>query len=193
MFGACLTFTLGDMVITMTDIRSRLLSDHILQLFINILAIGVMAVMFFGRVGYQANFIPFGLDQLFEAPSTSLVLFIHWVIWADSLGRLFARILYAVAICEHIAADGSAIGYVSLILTALNFFIILSLNYCDFHAEFRRHNPYKDVYNVLNFARKHKYPVISLQNIPIENYDIRSTSHIIGYLLLNNWLWWINS
>ena len=33
------------------------------------------------------------------------------------------------------------------------------MKYCDFHTEFRCHNPYKGVYNVLNFARKHKYPI----------------------------------
>ena len=31
-----------------------------------------------GYAAYQANFIQFGLDQLMEAPSTSLSVFIHW-------------------------------------------------------------------------------------------------------------------
>ena len=55
-------------------------------------------------------------------------------------------------------ANGHAIGYVSLILTALNFFVILSLKYCDFYSESGRQNPYKVVYKILNFVRKHKYP-----------------------------------
>ena len=119
---------------------------------------------FFGRVGYQANFIPFGLDQLLEAPSSSLALFIHWVIWADSLGKLIIQIIFAVYICDlksriaSTTANGHAIGYVSLILTALNFFVILSLKYCDFYSESGRQNPYKVVYKILNFVRKHKYP-----------------------------------
>ena len=32
------------------------------------------------------------------------------------------------------------------------------MKYCDFYSESGRHNPYKVVYKVLNFARKHKYP-----------------------------------
>ena len=67
----------------------------------------IIVVFLFGRTGYQANFIPFGLDQLLEAPSSSLALFIHWVIWADSIGKLIIQILFAVYICEvksHIAS-----------------------------------------------------------------------------------------
>ena len=161
MFGACLILTLADMLILVIEVR---LSYNILRLLINIFAVVITFIFLFGRVGYQANFIPFGLDQLFEAPSTSLALFIHWVIWADSLGKLIVQILFAIVVCElkshivSIPADGCVIGYMSLILTALNFLIILSLKYCDFYTESRRHNPYKVVFKILNFARKHKYP-----------------------------------
>ena len=51
-------------------------------------AVITFIVFVFGVAGYRANIIQFGLDQLLEAPSASLALFIHWVIWADSLGIL---------------------------------------------------------------------------------------------------------
>ena len=38
-----------------------------------------------GQSGYHANLIQFGLDQLLEAPSEYLGLFIHWATWAYSL------------------------------------------------------------------------------------------------------------
>ena len=38
-----------------------------------------------GMIGYHTNFVQFGLDQLMEAPSRYLSLFIHWIILADSL------------------------------------------------------------------------------------------------------------
>ena len=104
--------------------------------------VGIAFIVFvFGFAGYRANIIQFGLDQLLEAPSSSLALFIHWIIWADSIGKLIIQILIAVYICEaksHIAsttAKRRIIGYGSLILTALNFFVILSLKYCDFYSE----------------------------------------------------------
>ena len=170
MFAACLILTLCDaLIITIIEggsINLQHLSDHgSMQSCVNTFIIIIVVVFLFGRTGYQANFIPFGLDQLLEAPSSSLALFIHWIIWADSIGKLIIQILIAVYICEvksriaSTTADGYVIGYGSLILTALNFFVILSLKYCDFYSESGRHNPYKIVYKVLNFARKHKYPL----------------------------------
>ena len=41
-----------------------------------------------GLVGYQANFIQFGLDQLFEAPSQYLGLFIHYATWTFKAGSV---------------------------------------------------------------------------------------------------------
>ena len=41
-----------------------------------------------GLAGYQANFIQLGLDQLFEAPSQYLGLFIHYATWAFHTGSI---------------------------------------------------------------------------------------------------------
>ena len=43
-----------------------------------------------GLAGYQANFIQLGLDQLFEAPSQYLGLFVHYAVWAFQIGSLIA-------------------------------------------------------------------------------------------------------
>ena len=50
-----------------------------------------------GLVGYQANIIQFGLDQLFEAPSQYLGLFIHYTTWTFEAGSL----LILTPICLH--------------------------------------------------------------------------------------------
>ena len=52
-----------------------------------------------GLVGYQANFIQLGLDQLFEAPSRYLGLFIHYSNWAFSLGSLYYSIVGYMLTC----------------------------------------------------------------------------------------------
>ena len=135
MFAACLILTLCDaLIITIIEggsISLQHLSDHgSMQSSVTAFLIIIIVVFLFGRVGYQANFIPFGLDQLLEAPSSSLALFIHWVIWVDSIGKLIIQILIAVYIYEvksrirSTTANGRVIGYGSLILTALNFFVI---------------------------------------------------------------------
>ena len=46
-------------------------------IFILILLISAATLFSFGMIGYQANFIQFGLDQLLEAPSHYLGLFAH--------------------------------------------------------------------------------------------------------------------
>ena len=49
-----------------------------------------------GLVGYQANFIQLGLDQLFEAPSQYLALFIHYAMWVFNISSLH---FIAMAMC----------------------------------------------------------------------------------------------
>ena len=48
----------------------------------------LISLLFFiiGLIGYQANFIQLGLDQLFEAPNHYLGLFIHYASWSFHLG-----------------------------------------------------------------------------------------------------------
>ena len=46
----------------------------------------VLALILFsiGLIGYQSNFIQFGLDQLLDAPSHYLGLYVHYAMWAFS-------------------------------------------------------------------------------------------------------------
>ena len=165
MFGACLIFALVVMLGIMLEGRTWHLNNHFATPLNSAFAIIFLIVFVVGFAGYQANFIPFGLDQLLEAPSVSLALFIHWITWADSLGKVIVQVLFAVIICElksrivNVPLSAHILGYVSLIMVIINFSILLSLKYCDFYAEPRTHNPYKSVFKVLNFARKHKYPL----------------------------------
>ena len=47
-----------------------------------------LIIFIIGLAGYQANLIQLGLDQLFEAPSQYLSLFILYTVWAFKLGSL---------------------------------------------------------------------------------------------------------
>lgn len=118
---------------------------------------GIVIMLFMsGIASYQANFIPFGLDQLLEAPSTSLALFIHWSMWAHNLGTFIVQIVDAVYDCSEVYI----VPFCFLLsLPVLFVVIILCLRTFQFSVESRRHNPYKVIYKVLVYVRKHRYPL----------------------------------
>ena len=117
-----------------------------------------------GLVGYHANFIQFGLDQLFEAPSKYLALFIHYAIWAFYLGSLPLKIAASLFWCgklirpilRHAIIPTILLGIFSLFVVLL----IIGRWKCQwFYTEPSQENPYKTVLQVIQFTRKHKYPV----------------------------------
>ena len=131
-----------------------------------IIVLIILAILFcltfgIGVVAYHANFIQFGLDQLMEMPIKSLSLMIHWMIWADNFGFALIIPLASTILChDRVAPVAVAIGVSILCFILLNLlFIILCCKRRWFHAEPGQHNPYKEVIKVLNFVRKHKYPL----------------------------------
>ena len=117
-------------------------------------------VLVAGLAAYQANFNQFGLDQLLEAPSTSLALFIHWVIWADNLGTLVIQVFFAVLLCKT-ESQHNYIPFCGLFISfmLLFFLIIVCFRRRWFYIELGRRNPYKMVVKILDYVRKHKYPL----------------------------------
>ena len=115
-----------------------------------------------GLSGYQANFIQLGLDQLLEAPSEYLGLFVHWVEWFTQLGFTFMEpMFYLMFNCSKIFSV-----HTTVLSLAPFFFVVLLIVLVFscwkrrwFYSEPGQQNPYKMVVKVLNFARKHKYPL----------------------------------
>ena len=54
-----------------------------------------------GLSGFQANFIQLGLDQLHEAPSEYLGLFVHWAMWAGCISAPIFHISFAAYGCTQ--------------------------------------------------------------------------------------------
>ena len=116
-----------------------------------------------GLAGYQANMIQLGLDQLFEAPSQYLGLFILYAVWAFKLGSLPLMASLPSLFC------GSAIRLVATgMLILLPFVILISMIALLIISWWKRHwftfdtglkNPYKTVFKIIDFARKHKHPL----------------------------------
>ena len=116
-----------------------------------------------GITSYRANFIQFGLDQLMEAPSEHLSLFIHWLMWADSAASAVIIPLTATLMCRAYYPHVREICGILPILCFISLIFLMIFSFKKrrwFNTElFRQHNPYKTVFKVLNFARRHGYPL----------------------------------
>ena len=121
-------------------------------------------IVVLGYTAYQANFIQLGLDQLLEAPSISLSLFIHWAIWADTVGAALMGLCSMLLTCYQLSAKIKASVFfvqyfVFLCLGVPSLTIIACWKRHWIHTESPQHNPYKTVIKVLKFVRNHKYPL----------------------------------
>ena len=125
----------------------------------------IFSVLFIvGLAGYQANFIQLGLDQLLEAPSEYLGLFTHWATWALNISStLFITLtsLYTCLSIHHsftLSKVSLSIPFV-LLLALLVLVLVTHWKRRWFYSEPGQYNPYRTVFKVLNFARKHKHPL----------------------------------
>ena len=116
------------------------------------------ALLGFGIGGFQSNAVQFGLDQLLDASSEELSLFLHWFVWTENVGKLIPCLSTAASYCSK---QGTLIGYSTLLYLALST-VCLVLVCCKrrwFNCENVVGNPYRNVYRVLKFTAKHGKPL----------------------------------
>ena len=121
-----------------------------------------LLVFVIGLMGYQANFIQLGLDQLYEAPSHHLSLFIHYATWSFHVGALVVTALITLRWCVHIKRQDTTFVTIAMLFLLVVLFVLLLVSCCKyrwFSTNTGHHNPYKTVYKVLSFARKYNYPL----------------------------------
>ena len=124
-----------------------------------------LIIFFIGLAGYQANVIQLGLDQLFEAPSQYLSLFILYASWAFTLGSIPVAVFIPLLLCnnlKHIIATRALILSPFVIGAFLILLLIISWwkRHCFYtDRSSRLKNPYTIVFKVISFARKHKHPL----------------------------------
>ena len=138
-----------------------------------VIILGMLSLFAFiiGLAGYQANFIQLGLDQLFEAPSQYLGLFVHYAIWAFRLGSVHFLINFFMGICVNRKVKVALVAMQVLII--LSMIILLLISYWKrrwFHSEPGHRNPYKTVYNILKFGKSHKHPLRRSAFTHCDNY-----------------------
>ena len=132
-----------------------------------------MVMYMIGYMAFTANFIQFSADQLRDAPTRCCVLFLHMLLWTNSLSK-------TVAISAFIQHTNQTVAILSLrpllrttqfhIYTLLASFLLILLSsiiillvaqwkHKWFVTDKIRGNPYKLLFKVLLFALKHKSPI----------------------------------
>ena len=153
-----------------TESRTRLEFNHGLQsqyeesVVVIILLSLVLAIFIIGLIGFQANYIQLGLDQLLEAPTEHLALFIHYATWVFTCSSVLDVPFFYLLDCISLRKNTELSIFIILPTILLSTLSILYAITCWkrqkwFLVEYGQNNPYKTVYRVLNFARKHKYPL----------------------------------
>ena len=125
-------------------------------------------ILYLGLIGFTANVVQFGMDQLHDSPGEDRTLFIHWYVWTYYGSILIGQLSWYVHVASISYAGLFAYytgysfwGFIGIILI-----IVLPITLCVvrrrrrwFLVEPGQYNPYKLVYRVTKFARQHKIPV----------------------------------
>ena len=134
------------------------------DILISILGITCFIILVIGISGYKANFIQLGLDQLHEAQSEYLGLFAHYTILVSSFSFLVSTVVVDTSyFYTRINFKLKDVVIDTVLFTlATGALALLLITCCKrrwFYVELPQKNPYKTVYKVLQFARRHKYPL----------------------------------
>lgn len=165
-----LLMCLMEIIVYTTSLHSATYYDYLVYLhqpegIVWCVLAGISLILFtVGLAGYQANFIQLGLDELFEAPSQYLSLFILYATWAFHLGSLPLTIIQPLLLCNH--STPFVIGALSalpfIMCACLIILLLLSRwkhQWFNANQVYIHQNPYKMVFKVLVFAKKHKHPL----------------------------------
>ena len=122
---------------------------------------GALALLVFviGFSGFQANIVQFGLDQLLDASSEELSLFLHWLVWTECVGELAVRLL--VTSTPYSLYLKKIEGFITIGFSFVSM-ILMILGCCKriwFNCERTVQNPYHNFFKVLKFTAKHSKPV----------------------------------
>ena len=123
-----------------------------------------LIVFIIGLAGYQANFIQLGLDQLFEAPSQYLRLFILYTEWVFQLGSIPFILSLPLLLCgrRKITYEPRFIFVLTPLIISVSLITLLIVSRWKRHLFYNEpgfQNPYKTVFKVIKFAKEHNHPL----------------------------------
>ena len=121
-----------------------------------IMCISLPAAVFGGGTFFISS-LPFVIDQMIGASTDDIIAAIQWYCWAFAVG-LAAKYL---PICLSIITQQQNILLLYLSLSFLSLSVVLMTD-CLCHkwlnVHYKKSNPFKIIFKVLNYARKTKYP-----------------------------------
>ena len=172
LFIVLLTFSLGVVfaaIITLGDLHD------LWQLAVAFGVFGVIVVimLYVGLIGFTANVVQFGMDQLHDSPAEDNTLFIHWYVWTYYASFFSVQLAWSLGFQFpfniHFSDDFTSyniIGFCLLALIPVVAVMVLAITLCLVRRRRRWFliepgglNPYKLVYRVTKFARQHDVPV----------------------------------
>ena len=137
---------------------------------------GIVAIVLYaGLIGFTANVVQFGMDQLHDSPGEDSTLFIHWYVWTYYASFCVVQLAWnfvTVSLYTDTDTNGTdtngilPTGVLLLALLYIIVVIVLTVTLCLVRRKRRLFliepgglNPYKLVHRVTKFARQHKTPV----------------------------------
>ena len=130
----------------------------------SILVTAGLLILLCSIVGFGANIIQFGLDQLHDSPAEDQIIFIQWYTWTlYTVILIFALLIEVfnlsgtINIRSYYYTMGSLFTAITIILIPLMYIAYKKKKW--FMLNKKLINPYKLVYLVTKFACKHKIPV----------------------------------
>ena len=111
-------------------------------------------------IGFNANVIQFGMDQLHDSPADHQRLFIHWYIWIYYFVLLITRLPWILQqiVPNFIWIFAPICVVLTIVLLAVSSVLAIRWKHW-FIIDNGRINPYKMVYKVSKFAIQHKVPI----------------------------------
>ena len=110
----------------------------------------------FGLASICTNMLPFMMDQMIGASADDIGAAVQWYFWTFAIG-LLTRYLVCLPVPQ--LQNNLVFFYVTFIFLGLSVVLITD---CLFHnwldKNFRNCHPLKTIFQVLNYARKTKYP-----------------------------------
>ena len=113
-----------------------------------------------GFSGFKSNSVQFSLDQLPDASSEKISLFLHWFVWTEFVGNMIMRLLFIPMLCLY-STRCEYVGFSTLVFVTLStaFVLLAYFIHDSFYCERISSIPYWNVWKVLCFAAKHDKPL----------------------------------
>ncbi len=144
--------------VTMLTLQGLLLEHNYTVVSVSLFFPIIISIL--GVFAFTVNSIPFGLDQMPEASAEQITAFIHWFVWTLFAGRItgeLGRLPYACTQMDYYNSN-MICAFLSAVITSIALCMHFAFN-GRLIIEPASKNPVKTVFQILQFAAKHKQPV----------------------------------